>query len=554
MKNTTNQKFLPLISDSIRMNWDKPALSDHEGGTMLYKDFGREIKKLHLLFETLGIKQGDKIALCGRNSANWAVTFFASLSYGAVVTTILHDFIGESIEAIVNHSESKVFFVEEFAWSKVKPEAIPNVNTIFLINDFSIIKTQSEELSKAHDNWEELFSAKYPNGFTADDLNFHDEAPEEMAVLNYTSGTTSAPKGVMVPYRSLWSNTDFAIEMIPFVKNGDGIVCMLPMAHMYGLAFEILLGIAKGCHIHFLTRVPSPQIIMGAFAKVKPTLVLAVPLIIEKIIQGKVFPELKKQPTKTLLQIPGLRNIVYKKVNAKLMETFGGQLKEVVIGGAALNKEVGDFLTAIRFPYTVGYGMTECGPLIAYEYWEDYAKESCGKVVSRMEVKIDSEDPEKVAGEILTKGMNVMLGYFKNEEATKATFNNEGWLKTGDLGVIDKKGNIFIKGRSKTMILGASGQNIYPEEIESMINNLDYVAESLVIEEKGKLIALIFPDLEKMQKGQITKDQIAQIFDEELKPLNKRLPNYSKIAQIRVRETEFEKTPKRSIKRFLYQS
>lgn len=549
----TNQKFLPLISESIRQNWDRPALSDHEGATLHYKDFGREIKKLHLLFEVLGIEKGDKIALCGRNSANWAVTFFASLSYGAVVTTILHDFIGESIEAIVNHSESKVLFIEEFALSKINPESIPNANTIFLINDFSIIKTASEDLPKARENWDNLFVTKYPNGFSADDLNFHDESAEEMAVLNYTSGTTSAPKGVMLPYRSLWSNTDFAIEKIPFVSTGDGIVCMLPMAHMYGLAFEILLGIAKGCHINFLTRVPSPQIIMGAFAKIKPTLVLAVPLIIEKIIQGRVFPELKKQPTKTLLQIPGLRNIVYKKVHAKLIETFGGQVKEVVIGGAALNKEVGDFLTTIRFPYTVGYGMTECGPLIAYEYWEDYAKESCGKAVSRMEVKIESNDPENVPGEILTKGSNVMLGYFKNEEATKATFNDEGWLKTGDLGIIDKKGNIFIKGRSKTMILGPSGQNIYPEEIEGMINNLNYVSESLVIEDKGKLIALIFPDLEKMQKEGISQDQITAIFEEELKPMNKRLPNYSKIAQIRVRDTEFEKTPKRSIKRFLYQ-
>lgn len=548
-----NQKFLPLIADSIRLNWDNPALSDHEGGTLLYKDFGREIKKLHLLFDALGIQKGDRIALCGRNSANWAVTFFASLSYGAVVTTILHDFIGESIEAIVNHSEAKVFFVEEFAWGKVNPEATPNASTVFLINDFSIIKTDSTELSKARENWDELFSNKYPNGFSADDLNFHHESPEEMAVLNYTSGTTSAPKGVMIPYRSLWSNTDFAIEKIPFVKRGDGIVCMLPMAHMYGLAFEVLLAIAKGCHINFLTRVPSPQIIMGAFAKVKPSLVLAVPLIIEKIIQGKVFPELKKQPTKTLLKIPGLKNIVYKKVHAKLMDTFGGQLQEVVIGGAALNKEVGDFLTVIKFPYTVGYGMTECGPLIAYEFWEDYAKESCGKVVGRMEVKIDSPDPQNIAGEILTKGTNVMLGYFKNEEATKESFDKDGWLKTGDLGVMDKKGNIFIKGRSKTMILGASGQNIYPEEIEGKINNLGYVAESLVIEDSGKLVALIFPDFEKMEKDGIPKEQIALIFENELKPLNKRLPNYSQVSQIRVRDTEFEKTPKRSIKRFLYQ-
>lgn len=549
----TNNKFLPLIENSIRDNWDKPALSDYNGQTYYYRDFGKEIKKLHLLFDVLGIQKGDKIALCGRNSANWAVTFFASLSYGAVVTTILHDFIGESIQNIVIHSESKILFVEEYAWEKLDPKSMPTVETIILVNDFSIIKSRSQELISAREIWDTVFSEKYPTGFMSADLNFHNESADELAVLNYTSGTTSSPKGVMVPYRSLWSNTQFAIEAIPFVNAGDGIVCMLPMAHMYGLAFEVLLSIAKGCHINFLTRVPSPQIIIDAFASVKPPLILAVPLIIEKIIQNKVFPEIRKQPTKTLLKLPIIKNIVHKKVLDKLMITFGGNLKEVVIGGAALNKEVGSFLSTIKFPYTVGYGMTECGPLIAYEYWEDYAPESCGKVVNRMEVKIDSPDPYNIAGEIITKGTNTMIGYFKNEEATKEVLGEDGWLKTGDLGVIDKLGNIFIKGRSKTMILGPSGQNIYPEEIESLVNSLPYVMESLIIEEKGKLVALIFPDLDLLKKDKIEGNAVKELLDLELKPLNKRLPSYSQISQIKIRDTEFEKTPKRSIKRFLYQ-
>lgn len=546
-------KFLPIIADSIKHNWDKPALSDYNGETLYYSDFGREIKKLHLLFDTLGVQKGDRIALCGRNSANWAITFFAVVSYGAVVTTILHDFTGDSIQHIVNHSDSKIFFIEEAAYEKVDPKQIADVDTIFLLNDFSILRARSQELIAARDIWDISFRTKYPNGFSADDLNFHDEEAEDMAVLNYTSGTTSSPKGVMIPYRSLWSNTRFAIDSIPFVKSGDGMVCMLPMAHMYGLAFEVLLAIAKGCHINFLTKVPSPQIIIDAFASVKPTLVLAVPLIIEKIIQNKVFPEIEKQPTKTLLKLPFLKSIVHKKIQGKLVDLFGGQIHEVVIGGAALNKEVGEFLSLIKFPYTVGYGMTECGPLIAYEYWSKYAPASCGKVVGRMEVKIDSPDPYNIAGEIVTRGANTMLGYLKNEEATREVLSPEGWLKTGDLGVIDKLGNIYIKGRSKTMILGASGQNIYPEEIEGVINNLPYVGESLVIEEKGKLIALIYPDYDKLKIDKIASDTINTVFDSELQPLNKRLPSYSQISQIRIQEIEFEKTPKRSIKRFLYQ-
>ncbi len=548
-----NNKFLTLIKDGILENWERPALTDYNGETYLYKDFAKKIAQLHILLNDMEVKQGDKIAICGRNSANWAVAFFASLNYGAVITTLLHDFSGESIHTLVNHSEAKVLFVDEYVWTKIDPVQVPMVETIMMIDDFSVQKSRSAKLLASCADLEQALKLKYPNGFGKEDVKVYDESPEELAVLNYTSGTTSNPKGVMISYRSLWSNTRFAIDMIPFVKAGDGIVCMLPMAHMYGLAFEVLLSIAKGCHIHYLTRVPSPQIIMDAFAKVNPTLVLAVPLIIEKIVQTRVFPEFKKQPVKTLLSIPFFRKKIYKKVADKLIPVFGNKLVEVVIGGAALNKEVGTFLSEIRFPYTVGYGMTECGPLISYEYWETYKAGSCGRPVDRMEVRIDSSDPEREAGEIITKGDNVMLGYFKNPEATKATFTDDGWLKTGDLGIIDKDNFIFIKGRSKTMILSGSGQNIYPEEIEDFFNNSPYVAESLIIEENGKLIALIYPDKDYMKKHDIKEDDYSAIFVAEMKAINKRLPKYSQVVNFRLQDQEFEKTPKRSIKRFLYQ-
>ena len=548
-----NNKFLTLIKDGICNNWESPALTDYNGETYLYKDFARKMAQLHILFDDLEVQPGDKIAICGRNSANWAVAFFATVTYGAVITTILHDFSDESIHTLVNHSESKILFADEYVWTKINPMQMPAVETIFLIDDFSVQKSRCPKLIQSCSNLDLTFSQKFPNGFTKDDIRIYDEKPEELAVLNYTSGTTSNPKGVMLPYRSLWSNTRFAIDMIPFVKAGDGIVCMLPMAHMYGLAFEILLSIAKGCHIHYLTRVPSPQIIMDAFAKVNPTLVLAVPLIIEKIIQTRVFPQLQKQPVKTLIKIPFTRKKVYKQIAEKLIPVFGNKLVEVVIGGAALNKEVGTFLSEIRFPYTVGYGMTECGPLISYEYWETYKPGSCGRPVDRMTVKIDSANPETETGEIIVKGDNVMLGYYKNEEATKHVLDSEGWLKTGDLGIMDKDSFIFIKGRSKTMILGPSGQNIYPEEIEDFYNNSPYVAESLIIEENGKLIALIYPDKDYLKKHEVKEQDYSSIFVSEMKSINKRLPRHSQIVNFRLQDQEFEKTPKRSIKRFLYQ-
>lgn len=546
------QKFLPLISESIKANWELPALSDYNSYTYTYGDFGRKIAELHMLFDIMGVKKGDKIAISGRNTANWAVTFFATLSYGAVATTILHDFNAESVHNIVTHSEAKVFFVGEYVWDRLNPAEMPLLETILKIDDLSVLKSRSEQLIATCHDREAAFAEKYPNGFTKEDVKFHDEQPEEIAVLNYTSGTTSNPKGVMVPYRSLWSNTRFAIDNIQFVKTGAGVVSMLPMAHMYGLAFEILLSIAKGCHIHFLTRVPSPQIIMEAFARVKPTLVIAVPLIIEKIIKNKVFVELNKQPTKTLLKLPIIKGKIHAKVLEKLKAIFGGNMIEVVIGGAALNKEVGDFLSKIRFPYTVGYGMTECGPLISYEYWDTYRPASCGRIVDRMEVKIDSPDPVNISGEIIVKGMNIMTGYFKNEEATKEVLGEDGWLHTGDLGVIDQDGHIYIKGRNKSMILGPSGQNIYPEDIEDLINNYPYVLESLVIEEGRKLVALIVPDPDQLKANNIKESQLEAIFESEIKNLNKKLPAYSQVSKIKVRTEEFEKTPKRSIRRFLY--
>ena len=548
-----DNRFLSIVKDSIYNNWDLPALSDYNTQPLLYKDFAQNIAKIHMLFEAMDLQKGDKIAICGRNSTNWVVSFFATLTYGAVATTILHDFSEDNIQNIVNHSEAKVIFISDQIWPKLDPMKMPLVSTIFLLEDFSIQKANSPELIEIRSAWNNYFIEKHPKGYTKENIEYHIESPDELAVLNYTSGTTSSPKGVMVPYRSLWSNTRFAIDMIPFVNTGDGIVSMLPLAHMYGLAFDALLGISKGCHLHFLPRVPSPNIILDAFSKVNPTLVITVPLIIEKIIQNKVFTELNKQPAKSLIKIPVFRKKIYRKIKDKLLPLFGNKLVEVVIGGAGLNKEVGNFLSAIKFPYTVGYGMTECGPLIAYEYWETYKPESCGRPVDRMSVRVDSSDPQNIIGELHVKGDNVMLGYYKNPEATAAVLKEDGWLNTGDLVTMDKDNFIFIKGRSKTMILGASGQNIYPEEIEDLLNNSPYIAESLVIEENKKFIALIYPDKEYLENNNSKEKDINRIFADEIKKVNKQLPDFSRLANFRLQDKEFEKTPKRSIKRFLYQ-
>ena len=546
-------RFLGLIETSIKNHWDLPAFSDYEGHTYHYKDVARRIEKFHIILEHAGIKKGDKVALVGRNSSNWAICFFGILAYGAVAVPILHDFKPDNIHHIVNHSESKAVLAANNNWENMNDAKMPDVKLFMMLDNFSVIKSKNKETFTVRERINEYFGKKYPRSFTSADIKYHVEKPEELAVLNYTSGTTSFSKGVMIPYRSLWSNTQYAYDNIPFIHAGDNFVCMLPMAHMYGLAFEILNGINKGCHIHFLTRTPSPRIIAESFMNIKPTLILAVPLIIEKIIKSKVFPELEKPLTRFLLKVPFIEKKLLEIVAAKLTASFGGNFKQIVIGGAGLNKDVENFLRSINFPYTVGYGMTECGPLIAYEQWDTYKAGSCGRVVDRMEAKIDSEDPVNAVGEILVRGTNVMLGYYKNPEATKSSFTKDGWLRTGDLGTIDEDGFIYIKGRSKTMILGPSGQNIYPEEIEQQLNNMAYVAESLIVSQNGKLVALIYPDWEQVDKQGIDHNKIEILMQENIKDLNELLPGYSKISGIKMYQEEFEKTPKRSIKRYLYQ-
>ena len=546
-------RFLGLIENSIKEHWDLPAFSDYNGHTFHYKDVARRIEKFHIILEHAGIKKGDKVALVGRNSSNWAICFFGILAYGAVAVPILHEFKPDNIHHIVNHSEAKAVLAASSNWENMNERMMPDVKLFMMLDNFSIIHSKSKEVRVVRDRINEYFGKKYPRSFTSNDVRYHVEKPEELAVLNYTSGTTSYSKGVMIPYRSLWSNTQFAYDNLPFIHPGDNIVCMLPMAHMYGLAFEVLNSVNKGCHVHFLTRTPSPKIIAEAFTTIKPALILAVPLIIEKIIKNKVFPELEKPLIKLLLKVPYIDQKVLDTISAKLTASFGGNFGEIVIGGAAINKEVETFLHSIHFRYTVGYGMTECGPLVSYAQWDEFKPGSVGRIVDRMEVRIDSEDPENKVGEILVKGMNVMLGYYKNPEATKAVMMPDGWMRTGDLGTLDKDGFLYIRGRSKTMILGPSGQNIYPEEIEDRLNNMLYVAESLIISQGGKLVALIYPDWEQVDKAGIQHSEIEKLMQTNIDQVNEEMPNYSKITCFKLYQEEFEKTPKRSIKRYLYQ-
>ncbi len=545
-------RFLGLIEDSLKAHWELPALTDYQGETFYYKDIAAEIYQLHILLEQAGIRKGDRVALIGRNSSRWVISFFGILSYGAVATPILHDFKPENVHHIVNHSEAKVLLAAKQNWEVLNEHAIAGVELILSLEDWSVIRSKRPEVMKVREQIKEIFSRQHP-AFSADEIRFHVEEPEEMAVLNYTSGTTGFSKGVMLPYRSLWSNTKYAADNLPFVRSGDHFVCMLPMAHMYGLAFEILNGINKGCHIHFLPRIPSPKIIIDSFSAVKPRLIIAVPLIIEKIVRNKIFPVLEQPKMKFLCKLPIVKQMIRRKILAQLNAAFGGEFTEVVIGGAAINKEVEAFLRLIEFRYTVGYGMTECGPLISYEQWDTYKEGSVGRIVDRMEVKIDSPDPENVAGEIMVRGTNVMLGYYKNPTATSEVMAADGWMLTGDLGTMDKEGFLFICGRSKTMILSSNGQNIYPEEIESVLNNLPYVGESLIVSYGDKLVALIYPDNESVTKNGLTDEDLDTVMKENLTTLNERIPKYCKIEEFRLRTEAFEKTPKQSIKRYLYQ-
>lgn len=541
-----------MLAESIKKNWEELALTDFNGVSYQYRDIARKVAKLHILFENSGIKKGDKIATCGKNSAQLSIAIIASMTYGAVTVPILHEFKPDNIHHLVCHSEAKLLFVDTSIWENLDVASMPDLVGALQVNDYSLLHSRSEELTNARQILNELFGRKYPERFTKEDVIYHEPEAEELALINYTSGSTGFSKCVMLPHRALWSNVDFCIKNLHILEAGDGIICMLPLAHMFGLVVEMLHPLAVGCHIYFLTRVPSPKIILDAFAFVKPKVIISVPLILEKIIKTKVFPMLEKPVMSMLLKVPFVDDLLLGKVKEKLEAAFGGNLKQIIIGGAALNKDVADFLKRINFPFTVGYGMTECGPLISYAPWDINPVGSCGKIVDRMEGKIVHGNSEHEAGELWVRGENVMLGYYRNEEATQAVMK-DGWLNTGDLCEIDSDGFLRLRGRSKTMILGPSGQNIYPEEIEQKINNLPYVCESLVVEESGKLIALIYPDIENGAKQGMDFDALGKLMEDSISTLNKELPAYSKIAGVKMQAEEFEKTPKRSIKRFLYQ-
>ena len=543
--------FLRYIEESIKNNWNRAALTDFKGATYSYKDVARKIEKLHLLFAHCGIQKGDKIALCGRNMSNWGTAFLATLAYGAVAVPILNEFKAETIHHIVNHSEARLLFAGDVVWEAIDPEAMPALNGVLRVEDYSLRFSRKEQLTEARARLNELFGQKYPERFRPEDVHYEYDRLDDLAVINYTSGTTSQSKGVMLPYRSLWTNLQFALNVFG-ITPGEKVVSMLPMAHMYGLAFEFIYEFANGMHIHFLSRTPSPKVIADAFAEVRPHLIITVPLVIEKIIKKRVFPSLEKPHIKLLMNIPVINDKIREKIRKQVVAAFGGRFKELIIGGAALNHEVEHFLHAIRFPYTVGYGMTECGPLLSYDGWKTFKPGSCGKAVDRVTLRIDSPDPQHIVGEILAKGDCVLTGYFKNPEATAAALDAEGWLHTGDMGIIDKDGYVYIKGRCKNMILSANGQNIYPEEIEDKLNNMPYIGESIVVDRAGKLVALIHPDTDQMEADQVQENQLAEIMKDNLKEVNQQLPSYSQLGSYELYAEEFEKTPKRSIRRFLY--
>ena len=546
--------FNEVLEKSIISNWDFDALTDFKGQTLQFHDVARKIEKLHILFENSGVVKGDKIALCGRNSSQWAVAFIATLTYGAVAVPILHEFNAEQIHNIVNHSESKLLFVGDHVATIIDPQQMPGLEGIINNPDYSLMVSRTDKLTYAREHLNELYGKKFPKYFRKEHVCYYKEqSPDELALINYTSGTTGFSKGVMIPYRALWSNYDFACSVLGnIIHQGDRVISMLPMAHMYGMAFEFIFEFLHGCHVYYLNRVPSPAIIAQALAEIKPIIVIAVPLIIEKIIRKKVFPKIQNNRMRLLLQMPVISKKVREMICQEVLKAFGGQMYEVIIGGAALNQEVEQFLKRINFPYTVGYGATECAPIICYADWQSFAPGSCGRAAKHMEVKIDSRDPQNIPGEILAKGPNVMLGYYKNPEATAETIDNDGWYHTGDLGTMDAYGNVYINGRSKNMLLGPNGQNIYPEEIEDKLNSMTLVVESIVVERDNKLVALVYPDLEEAKNLGLGKVDIANIMEQNRNGLNQMLPAYEKITEIEIREEEFEKTPKRSIKRYLY--
>ena len=550
--------FNEIIEQSIIKHWDLDALTDFHGQTLQYHDVARKIEKLHILFENCGVQRGDKIALCGRNSSNWACAFLATLTYGAVAVPILNEFLPEQIHNIVNHSEAKLLFVGDVVATQVDPTQMSKLEGIINIPDYSLAVSRTDKLTYAREHLNEIFGKKYPKYFRKEHVHYYRESsPEELAILNYTSGTTGFSKAVMIPYRAVWGNYDFAHQQFGSkefanLKEGDKVVSILPMAHMYGMAFEFLYEFGRGVHVYYLTRTPSPAIISQAFAEIRPRVIIAVPLVIEKVIKKKVFPKVQGSLVKMLRSTPILKDKINAKICDQVYQAFGGNFYEVIIGGAAFNQDVDSFLHEIGFPYTVGYGATECAPIIGYEDWHSFKPGSCGKAALHQEVIIDSPDPLNIPGEILTRGINVMLGYYKDDESTARVIDKDGWYHTGDLGLMDSKGNIYIKGRSKNMLLGANGQNIYPEEIEDKLNSMPYVIESVVVQRGEKLVGLVFPDYDEFKNEGMSNADIQKIMDENRAQLNQLVPAYSKVCAIELVEEEFEKTPKKSIKRYLY--
>jgi long-chain acyl-CoA synthetase len=542
-----------IFEESFRKNWLRPAISNYQGETLHFRDLARRIEKLHIMFEECGLQKGDKVAICSRNQANWAVVFLSTTTYGAVPVPLLHEFKSANIHHLVNHSEAKVLFVDDVIWEGLSETEMPNVHAIIQVNNFKVLYAVEQRIYDAKVHLNELFGKRYPEAFEPEMISYYEDSAEELAVINYTSGTSGFSKGVMIPYRAIWSNLMFGKKVLPQLGPTSKVVSMLPCAHMYGLMFEVLYQLSVGCHVHFLSRLPSPKIIMQALAEVKPNIVIAVPLVIEKIYKSKVKPILEKEGIKFLMKLPFLNQMVLDKVRAELVNAFGGEFYEVIIGGAAFNKEVEAFFKKMNFPFTVGYGMTECAPIITYDDWKEEKLYSCGKAAPNMEVRIASADPAEIPGEIQIKGANVFLGYYKNEEATAEVFTEDGWFRTGDMGILDADGSLFIKGRTKCMILGPSGQNIYPEEVETLLNSQPYVVDSLVIEDNGGLTALIYPDFHQGAKDGMSQDAFIKYMEERLSEWNTVLPNYARLKKVEVMSEDFERTPKKSIKRYLYQ-
>ena len=553
-KNRMEQEhqFIDYIEQSIIKNWDKDALTDYKGITLQYKGVARKIAKFHIVLESAGIQPGDKIAVCGRNSAHWGVTFLATITYGAVIVPILHEFKADNIHNIVNHSEAKLLFVSDQAWENLNEDAMPLLEGIASLTDFTALVSRNEKLTYAFEHRNAIYGQRYPKNFRPEHICYRKDRPEELAIINYTSGTTGYSKGVMLPYRSIWSNVAYCFEMLP-VKAGDHIVSMLPMGHVFGMVYDFLYGFSAGAHIYFLTRMPSPKIIAQSFAEIKPRVISCVPLIVEKIIKKDILPRVDSKIGKLLLKVPIVNDKIKSLARQAAMEIFGGNFDEIIIGGAPFNAEVEAFLKKIGFPYTIAYGMTECGPIICSSRWETLKLASCGKATTRMEVRIDSPDPKTHAGEIVCRGMNMMLGYYKNPEATAQIIDANGWLHTGDLGTIDDEGYVTVRGRSKNLLLTSSGQNIYPEEIESKLNNMPYVAESLIVLQHDKLVALIYPDFDDAFAHGLQQADIIKVMEANRVELNQQLPNYSQISKVKIHFEEFEKTAKKSIKRFMYQ-